>query len=601
MTPKDIEEGAILAFKNYIQGSNVISQYICENDKEPFWDGSIKLFANPKKSKESFIGSIPVQLKGKEVAKFKPNKFRYNISVVDLKAYLNEPTIYIVCQEKNNGKDTLLFYRNLLPVTIKNLLKGKDKQNTVSVVMKPFPDSLGEFENIAKVFWADAKKQISYANKMPFTFEDMKKRKIKNFSFVAPSRKMSTVDVMGYLSSHNSFLYAQIDKEFNIEVPISNEIESISFHNVVKRDVAVGGKVFFTEYKNDVKDGRLIISIGDILNFSFLLNSDNPDCRATFRSISKTLDDSINDAEFILALDKEECLSFGGFPLHLKVNEQDLVKDLSERIEGWKKLKSVLSMLHVNRPLDLSTIKKEQERMIDVILHVFCTGESVSIGHKENNLVLVEIGDLKILLWEAVDEKGNSRFGDFFDGQISIRYKFKDNKKYPASPFSYLQNEDLWQICDNIPFDALISSYEQLIDKNPHIFEMANLDLLYMLETYDKLSEEKSLRKEELLAYSEKLSCWMMDKDNSERPKEMYFVNYCQVLKRENKLGEDELEKLRDLLSNEKSEPLMKVGVSLLLENKDNFEKWLSKSSKEDAANLKRFPIWHFYNDLDKK
>lgn len=233
MTPKDIEEGAILAFKNYIQGSNVISQYICENDKEPFWDGSIKLFANPKKSKDSFIGSIPVQLKGKEVAKFKPNKFRYNISVVDLKAYLNEPTIYIVCQEKNNGKDTLLFYRNLLPVTIKNLLKGKDKQNTVSVVMKPFPDSLGEFENIAKVFWADAKKQISYANKMPFTFEDMKKRKIKNFSFVAPSRKMSPVDVMGYLSSHNSFLYAQIDKEFNIEVPISNEIESISFHNVV--------------------------------------------------------------------------------------------------------------------------------------------------------------------------------------------------------------------------------------------------------------------------------------------------------------------------------------------------------------------------------
>ena len=97
-------------------------------------------------------------------------------------------------------------------------------------------------------------------------------------------------------------------------------------------------------------------------------------------------------------MDKEECLSLGDFPLHLKVNEQDLVKDLTERIEGWKKLKSVLSMLHVNRPLDLSTIKEEQERMIDVILHVFCTGESVSIGHKENNLVLVEIGDLKILL-----------------------------------------------------------------------------------------------------------------------------------------------------------------------------------------------------------
>ena len=44
MTAKDIEEGAILAFKNYIQGSDVISQNISENDKEPFWDGHLYLY-----------------------------------------------------------------------------------------------------------------------------------------------------------------------------------------------------------------------------------------------------------------------------------------------------------------------------------------------------------------------------------------------------------------------------------------------------------------------------------------------------------------------------------------------------------------------------
>ena len=52
----------------------------------------------------------------------------------------------------------------------------------------------------------------------------------------------------------------------------------------------------------------------------------------------------------------------------------------------------------------------------------------------------------------------------------------------------------------------------------------------------------------------------------------MYFVNYCQVLKRENKLGEDEFAKLRKILSNEKLEPIMKVGVSLLLGDKVNFK-----------------------------
>lgn len=598
MTSKDIEEAAILALKNYIQGSDVISQHISDNDKEPFWDGHLYLYAKDDKAKNSFIGRVPVQLKGKEMQTFKRTKFKYNISINDLKAYLHEPTVYIVCQEKNKGKDTLLFFRCLLPETVKKILRGKGKQDTVSVAMKSFPKTLADFENILKVFCGDAKKQISYANKMPFTFEDMKKRKIKNFSFIAPSRKMSPVEVMGYLSSHGSFLYAQIDKEFNIEVPISNEIESISFHNVVKKNVAVGGKVFFTEYKNDVKDGRLIISIGDVLTFSFLLNSDNPDCKATFRSISKTLDDSIKDAEFILALDKEECLSLGDYPLHLKVNEQDLVKDLTERIEGWKKLKSVLAMLHVNRPLDLSTIKEEQERMIDVILHVFCTGEAVSIGHKENNLVLVEIGDLKILLWEAVDEKGNSRFGDFFDGQVLVDNEFQDGKKYPISPFSCLQNDDLWSRCDNIPFDQQIESYEKLIDENPHIYEMANFDLLYMLESYDKLDENDALRKSELLKYAKKLSVWLLEKEETEPLGTMHFLNYCQVLKRADQMKEKEITILNSVLLDDKIQPIIKVGIALVIGNKTEFDKWCSLCKKEELDNIKQFPIWHFYRDL---
>lgn len=46
MTSKDIEEKAILALKNYIWGSKVISQFIAENDKEPFWDGYVNLYLN---------------------------------------------------------------------------------------------------------------------------------------------------------------------------------------------------------------------------------------------------------------------------------------------------------------------------------------------------------------------------------------------------------------------------------------------------------------------------------------------------------------------------------------------------------------------------
>lgn len=182
-----------------------------------------------------------------------------------------------------------------------------------------------------------------------------------------------------------------------------------------------------------------------------------------------------------------------------------------------------------------------------------------------------------------------------------IQYQFNDGKKYPVSPFSYLQNENLWLKCDNIPFEKLIESYEKLIDKNPHILEMANLDLLYMLEGYDKLSKTDALRKDELIKNAENLSCWLMKTEKSEPLKIMHYINHCQILKRLDRLGDKESVELHDILLDKQVEPTMKVGVSLLLEDKNEFDKWILSCSKEDVENIKRFPIWRFYNDTFSK
>lgn len=90
---------------------------------------------------------------------------------------------------KEDNRDSHLFYRNLLPETVKNILKGKDKQSTVAVAMKPIPESLGDFESILSVFWGDSRKQIGYSDEKRFAFEDMKKRNIRNLSLVMPLHK----------------------------------------------------------------------------------------------------------------------------------------------------------------------------------------------------------------------------------------------------------------------------------------------------------------------------------------------------------------------------------------------------------------------------
>lgn len=55
------------------------------------------------------------------------------------------------------------------------------------------------------------------------------------------------------------------------------------------------------------------------------------------------------------------------------------------------------------------------------------------------------------------------------------------------------------------------------------------------------------------------------------------------------------------VLLNEQADSSLKVGASLLLEDKNEFCKWYSLCSKEDVENIKRFPIWRFYNNTLSK
>ena len=76
---KAIEEKALLCFKEYIVDSEVISQFIDENDKEPCWDGHIYLYSEPQKDKKHLIGRIPVQIKETEDRRFISKKYHIKI------------------------------------------------------------------------------------------------------------------------------------------------------------------------------------------------------------------------------------------------------------------------------------------------------------------------------------------------------------------------------------------------------------------------------------------------------------------------------------------------------------------------------------------
>lgn len=590
---KAIEEKALLCFKEYIVDSEVISQFIDENDKEPCWDGHIYLYSEPQKDKKHLIGRIPVQIKGTEVRRFISKKYHFKIEVDDLKAYLHEPTVYIVCQEKENSKERKLFYRRLLPETIKNILKGKEKQNSVSVLMHSVPESLIEFENLMKVFHGDSKKQLSFADKKSLTMDDARKRGINEFSFLMPTKIMSPIELMKYASTHTSFIYAKIDKDLDIEVPIADGPFSFKFRQDVKKEIAVNGKIFYDSYTNEIIDGKMIISINDFLILTLPLEN-KKEIKLEIKNHLNSLKSSIKEHDFLLAIHDAGELTINGFTIKLKINEKKNIEQIRQKVFQWKRLQKVLEILHVNKDLDLSSITEEQGQFIDILIDTFLNKNSISIEKKENTILLQEISNVKLLMYIYTNSEGKGVLGDFFDHRIDIRYQVNTSKTIKASPFSYLQNEDLWVKCDNIPYEMQISSYKNLGGDYEHIYELANLDLLSMIKAYDVVEKDDTHKRVQLSEAINNLDNWLLSTDKSDERHLIHTINHYQIIKRHRCYTEDEIDSIKSLYTNDEISMQIKVCLSLLLDDMQSFHTWYKNCTDSEKTQLKSWPIWRF-------
>lgn len=591
-----IEKKAILCLEEYLVDSKVVRSNVKENDKEPSWDGHLYLFRSPAKDKNVQVGRVPVQVKGHEVSKIKIKKFSFPIEVADLRAYLHEPTVYIVCQEKINSKERLLFYRCLLPETIKHILKDKARQKTIRVHMNRMPDDVKSFEDILFTFKHDSIKQLSFSDRDPFTMKDAIDKKINKFSFIAPGHISDKIELMGYLSTHHTFLYAQFDKELQIEIPISDGPMEFKFHRDVKENIKVGNTVFFTEFSSDIEDGNLVIRAGNILSLTYdITHKKFIDSALNLNCPSHSLTDKIKEAELVLALNEQGSITIGDTTLQLGVKDQGLIAEVRTLLPSWKKLQQLLNLFHVTKEFDINGVTEEQGKLIDMLIKTIIDQEPVEIPGQESKVILMEISNVKLLVLLTANKEGKCMFSDFFSHKLSLRYKFSDTESVEASSFSYLQNDNLWQKCDNIPFSEQIPDYERLSSNGIPIFDVVNWDVLFMLKAYDAIEFEDSKRASVLIEQIRKVNEWLRKNDTDINRNTIHLINHYQIQIRLRQLADNEIQELSEILQEEDVSPFLKSGICLLLKDLSAYDHWLSKCSEEERKKIKAYPIYRFF------
>ena len=597
---KAIEEKALNHFKSFIEDSKVISQFIADNDKEPCWDGHLYLYADGIKDKEHLQGRVPVQIKGTEVDSFVTKKWKYKLEKDDLKAYLEEPTFFIVCQVKKDSKDRMLFFRELLPDLVNKLLRDMGKNETRKTLFHPLTDDLKEFEDQLMVFLSNSKKMISFAHSNLLSMEEALKKGIKEFSFIVPTKYADRLQLMKYLSTHSSYIYAKISKELDVDMPLSNGPGRFIFQRDDDGEVRVGDRVYFKGYHNEIKEGRIIIKIGNVMTINMPM--DNTDMEQTTVKLitkAKYLKESINEAEFGVALNDTGVLSVGKLDLKMNVHEKEYVEELRQKLMRWKELDNVLDKLHVTKPFDLAAITDGQGKLIDLLIETVGKGNMVNLPDQETTLLFWEIGNIKLLLWCAVGKDGMCAIGDFFDRSIRIAYKISEDETINVSPYSYLQLDKLWEKVDNIDFDSIIASAEEAAREHEYCYMMSNYDVLAMITAADALEKTDVERSKKLLEEALKLDEWLIEKEIKDKMRPLHIINKMQILKRQRELTADERQTLEDMVNEEFAEDMVKAGVYLLLDRQGDFQQLFEKMQEDEKKSVKEFPIWRFVRESE--
>lgn len=597
---KAIEEKALNHFKSFIEDSKVISQFIADNDKEPCWDGHLYLYADGIRDKEHLQGRVPIQIKGTEVGRFVTKKWKFKLEKADLKAYLEEPTFFIVCQVKKDSKERMLFFRELLPDLVNKLLRDMGKNATRMTLFHPLTEDLKEFEDQLMVFLSNSKKMISFAQSKLLSMEGALKKGIKDFSFIAPSKYADRLQLMKYLSTHSSYIYAKISKELDVDMPLSNGPGRFIFQREDDSEVRVGDKVYFKGYHNEIKDGRIIIKIGNVMTINMPMdNTDMKQATVKLTTKAKYLKESINEAEFGVALNDTGVLSVGMLDLQMKVHEKEYVEVLRQKLIRWKELDNVLETLHVTKPFDLTAITDDQGKLIDLLIETVGKGNMVNLPGQEATLLLLEIGNIELLLWCAVGKDGMCAIGDFFDRSIRIAYKISEDETINVSPYSYLQLDKLWEKVDNIDFDNIISSAEEAARQHKYCYMMSNYDVLAMITAADALEKTDVERSKKLLEEALKLNDWLIGKEPKDEMRPLHIINKMQIMKRQRELTADERQMLEDMLNDEFAGDMVKAGVYLLLDRQEEFQQLFETMQEDEKKSLKEFPIWRFVRESE--
>lgn len=572
MNSTDIEETATNIIKNQVlRNKECLKAYIDENDRTPFWDGSIWIYNNQRKTTDDFENRIDIQIKGRNVQELKQN-LTYQIEVKYLKGYQKEikGTLFFVVDfiDIDNYK---IYYCNLLPVDLYQILKDlKEEQKTVSLKLKEIKENTAlNFKNVCINFY---KNSIRQANKRIIDESEFSNIEELNFEVFAKQSEYEE-----YLEAADVYTYAKMKGTHEEVATVKGEWKAFS---TIKKNIFVNDKKFYSQYTIMGKDGNELV-VGPI-TIELLSGKIHLKLEGTPKK-------RIKDLEFIINVLKEQYIMFDTIKFELPFTDIEMVNKniniYNKQLDYFKKIDKLFRFFNTEFDIDYDQLSDIDLRNLHHLMNLY--DGSFPKDMKELQKYYININKYKFIF--VLVFNGNKIYNFYSQEMIdnTLCVIIRDGKEIKTSVYSNLLPEEYLNV-NNFNEKIIIKSFKN-IELTDEVLDSINILMLSFLKAYDQSNDRK------YLDLADKLSQIIC----KNRTNDIDLINSKQIKFRKKSLSFNDKKLLNAISEKEeyKNNYHVLCCVDILVNNTFNFDNHYKSMKKKEKV---IFNDWPIYNLIDK-
>lgn len=560
-------------------------------DKAPSFDGYITVYKDDSERKESYINDVPTQVKGTIVKTFTLGNKKYSLDIIHYQNFYKRGGCLLFVVEILKNKSTKIFYKQLLPIELKEIISLWGHQKSYSVELRPLEETTIYY--VCKAFIDQMIKQprLLIENNL-FKDEDYEELIFTSMTYNPLNKGIKDI------FNHD---FIQFGLKNNIQYPLRNtRINTIAI--ATKDKVQIKGSTHEVMVKNEYQSNRIIKVIEDCLEFK-MEEKNNKIKKIDFRIIEiKSLAAQLKILPLLIDFLQEGEIKFIDFYGEINLDESyiEVLKDLKNTYSMFLKLQEIFIELKVDENTKFGN-KETIHQEIEHLVEIFSNKNYSKLNFADPNsprFVRYTIGDIYLILY--YNPIAENRFINAFSEKVldmpMVLVINETNEEISISPYLLLEKETLINAV-NIDIDIIIKSFNSIeYEKCELIFSHINNFCLVCINIFD-LTGNKDILKLPLHLLS-KLKEMLTNSLN----KQITSINLLQTKYRfYEELTQDdykELVNLKEIASLNTEEFELKFCVSVLFQSKKEAELLFDKLDSETQEAYKDLPIFTLYNNL---